>query len=202
MKFHLSLSELFGSKVKLTIIKFLLNHKASMSEREIASILGVSHMSVNRTMRELAELNFVKYLVIGKAHLWQVNHKSFSCTMLEKAIKNIEIWSSPLTELSQAIVRRFPLKLIKRLVLFGSISTNTEKPDSDIDLFILVKDESLKAKIEEPINQLSTECLDLFGNRLSPYILTEREYQQNQSLKLIEQINKGIQLYPSGKISR
>jgi Mn-dependent DtxR family transcriptional regulator len=40
-----------------------------MSEREIASILKVSHMSINRTMKELAELNFVNFITIGKDHL-------------------------------------------------------------------------------------------------------------------------------------
>ncbi|MCX5711590.1 MAG: GntR family transcriptional regulator, partial [Candidatus Omnitrophica bacterium] len=52
MKFNASLVNILNSPVKLSIVKFLLTHEASMSEREIASILKVSHMSINRAMRE------------------------------------------------------------------------------------------------------------------------------------------------------
>ncbi len=67
MKFHTSLLNLLNSKTKVKIIRFLLTYEASMSEREIASILKVSHMSVNRTMRELTDMNFVNFVVVGKA---------------------------------------------------------------------------------------------------------------------------------------
>lgn len=66
MKFKVSLLDVLSSKTKVKIIKFLLKHEASMSEREIASILKVSHMSINRTMRELADVNFVNFVNIGK----------------------------------------------------------------------------------------------------------------------------------------
>ena len=55
MKFNVTLFDLINSPTKLNIVRFLINHTASMSEREIASILNVSHMSVNRIMKELAE---------------------------------------------------------------------------------------------------------------------------------------------------
>ena len=73
MKFDFSPAEVLNSKTKTKIVTFLLNHEAAMSEREIASVLDVSHMSINRMMKELADINFVHYVTIGKAHLWQVN---------------------------------------------------------------------------------------------------------------------------------
>jgi len=76
MKFHASPLDILNSKTKVKIIKFLLTHRAYMSEREIASVLKVSHMSVNRTMRELADMNFVNFTTVGKAHLWMLNRKS------------------------------------------------------------------------------------------------------------------------------
>jgi len=69
---------LFKSEIKLKVIEFLLKHEASMSEREIASVLKISHMSVNRTMPELSAMNLVHYIAVGKAHLWKVNRQSFA----------------------------------------------------------------------------------------------------------------------------
>lgn len=200
MKFHLLPSDLLKSETKLKIIKFLLTHEAAMSEREIASILNISHMSVNRAMQELSELNLVHYGVVGKAHLWKVNRNSYAYTMFHKLIKNFELSVDPLAELKKIILRKLPLKSVERMVIFGSISKNTEDSHSDIDVFILTKNAESRKKIEEAIEKLSNECLEIFGNRLSPYILTEKQYKQKQGLDVITEINKGIQIYPNGKV--
>ncbi|MDO8580206.1 MAG: nucleotidyltransferase domain-containing protein [Candidatus Omnitrophota bacterium] len=198
MKFHLSVLNLLGSETKIKIIKFLLSHEAAMSEREIASILNTSHMSVNRTMQELAELNLVHYMVVGKAHLWKVNRNSYAYRMLEKLLTNVEIWANPLTELKQTILRALPLRAVERVVLFGSIAKNAENPDSDIDVFILVKNAESQKRIEDVVERLSNECLEAFGNRLSPYILTEQQLKQKKDLGLIANVDQGIQIYPAG----
>jgi DNA-binding transcriptional regulator YhcF (GntR family) len=90
-----------------------------MSEREIASILKVSHMSVNRTMRELADMNFVNFAVVGGAHLWRVNRKSYAFKVLHKLIKEVSEAEEPLENLKETLVKNLPKALIKRVVLFG-----------------------------------------------------------------------------------
>ncbi len=95
MKFHISLLDVLNSKTRVKIIKFLLTHEASMSEREIASILKVSHMSINRTMRELADVNFVDFVTVGKAHLWKVNRKSYAFKVLFILIEGVSDIKSP-----------------------------------------------------------------------------------------------------------
>ena len=60
MRFHdIDVFRFVSSPVRRRITAFLLGHSAVMSEREIAAILKVSHMSVNRALTKLAELNFV-----------------------------------------------------------------------------------------------------------------------------------------------
>jgi predicted nucleotidyltransferase len=196
MRFHLVLSDLFKSEAKLKIIKFLLDHEAAMSEREIASILKVSHMSVNRTLRELNELNLVNYVTVGRAHLWKVNHRSYAYGMLEKLIEHIKEIEDPLKTLKQMITKSLSLRSIQRIVLFGSIAQETEKSDSDIDIFILIKNNEEKAKLETVLEKLSIECLEKFGNRIAPYLLTQQELQRKKDLEVIAAVNRGIQLYP------
>lgn len=201
MRFDLTLSDLIQSENKLKIIKFLLTHEAAMSEREIASILQISHMGINRALRELADLNFVDYTVVGKAHLWKVNRKSYIYKTLGQFIKATKNLIDPFSELKELILKTLPLKLIDRIIIFGSIAGRSSKPDSDIDVFILLKNaDGLKAA-EHSIEKLSAQCLDTFGNRLSPYVLTNEQYRQKKNLNLISEINKGIQIYPNGKAS-
>jgi predicted nucleotidyltransferase len=196
MKFNASLIDILNSKTKLKIVKFLLTHEASMSEREIASILKVSHMSINRTMQELSEVNFVNFVTIGKAHLWKVNRKSYAFKVLSEFIEGVSRIKDPLDDLKDMILRNTPKALVKKVVLFGSVAKGAEKLDSDIDVFFLVKDNKDKDKIGFALEKLSNACLETYGNRLSPYILTEQETKKKARQKFLSEINKGIKIFP------
>ena len=171
-----------------------------MSEREIASILKVSHMTVNRTMRELSETNFLNFVTIGKAHLWKVNRKSYAFKVLSEFIEGVYRIKEPLEDLKETILAHMPKNLVKKAVLFGSIAKGAEKTDSDIDVFLLVKDNKDKEKLKSLLERLSIACLENYGNRLSPYVLAEKEAKQRKELKLLAEINKGIQIFPQKKI--
>lgn len=198
MRFHVSLFTIINSEAKVKLVRFLLKHDAAMSEREIASIIGISHMSVNRLLQEFAEMNLVQYSTVGKAHVWKANKKSYVYQNLKKVIRNIEKIPSPILELKELILKRCPKTVVEKIVLFGSVAKQKEQFNSDIDLFILVKKEQDKDKLEMEIEKLSLECLDVFGNRLSPYIISKAELQQKNNLKVIEGVNQGIQIFPNG----
>ena len=199
MKFHISLLDVLNSKTKVKIIKFLLTHEASMSEREIASVLKVSHMSVNRTMRELTEFNFVSFVTVGKAHLWKVNRKSYAFRVLSELIKGVSSIKEPIEDLKSMLLRNLFKTLIKQVVLFGSVAKGLENTNSDIDIFILVKDKQDKKKLEPQIEKLSNLCFEMYGNRLAPYILTEQEMKQKKKLNIISEIHKGLEIFPEKK---
>ncbi len=196
MRFNISLLDVLNSKTKVKIIKFLLTHEASMSEREIASVLKVSHMSVNRTMRELADINFVDFVTIGKAHLWRTNRKSYAFRVLSKLINGVSGIKDPVEDLKKILLRNLSKTLIERVVLFGSVAKGSERANSDIDLFVLVKDKQSKQKLEPQIEKLSNICFEVYGNRLAPYILTEWEMKQKKNLKIISEINNGLEIFP------
>lgn len=180
----------------MKVVNFLLNHEASMSEREIASVLDVSHMSVNRIMKELANMNFVNYLTVGKAHLWKVNRRSYTFTVLSRLLTDISKIDNPLNDLKKTIRESLPRAMVKKVVLFGSVAKGLERENSDIDVFFLVKNKKMKEQIEPYIEQLSNKCVDLYGNRLAPYILTEHEAKQRKDLGVLAEINQGIQIIP------
>jgi len=199
MKFHISLLDVLNSKIKVKIVKFLLTHEAAMSEREIASILKVSHMSINRAMRELASVNFGNFVTIGKSHLWKVNHKSYAFKVLSSLIKDVSIIKEPMEDLKDTLLKHLPGVLIKKIVLFGSVSKGLESTNSDIDIFILVKNAEDKKALEPSIEKLSNLCFEVYGNRLAPYILTEQEITKKANLKIISEIEDGAQIFQKKK---
>jgi predicted nucleotidyltransferase len=187
---------MINSLAKISIIRHLMMFESPMSEREIASVIRIPHTSVNRTLKELAQYNMVSYSVAGKTHLWKINKKSYGYTLLSDMIKDISSLKYPLDNLQKTIQDTLPLELIKRVVLFGSVAKGLEKADSDIDLFILVQNDTNKNEIQKAIGDLSNKCLDAYGNRLEAYILTDKELTQKEDLNILREIEKGIQIFP------
>ena len=138
----------------------------------------------------------MNFFTIGKAHLWKVKQTKLCISGFSKLIKGISEIKEPLENLKIDILKNLPKTLIKRVVLFGSIAKGSEKPDSDIDIFILVKNKQDSEKLEISLEKLSNICLEVYGNRLSPYILTEKELKQKERLKVISEINRGLQIFP------
>ena len=195
MLFRNSVISLLNSPLKLKIISFLIKKDVLMSEREISRLLDVSHMSVNRTMRELEGINFVHPGRVGRAHIWRVNRRSYAYQIYSRVIESLKDINSPLDDLKTTILTNLPLSAIEKLVLFGSIAKQDERHDSDIDVFILVKDEPAKAEIHAAVEALSLICLEKFGNALSPYVLTRKGLLDKAGLKLLSEIDSGIVLH-------
>jgi predicted nucleotidyltransferase len=195
MLFRNSVISLLNSPLKLKIISFLIKKDVLMSEREISRLLDVSHMSINRTMQELEGINFVHPGRVGRAHVWKVNRRSYAYQIYSRVIESLKDINSPLDDLKATILANLPLPAIEKLVLFGSVAKQDERPDSDIDIFILVKDESAMAETRTAVEALSLVCLERFGNTLSPYILTQKGLREKEGLKLLSEIDSGIVLH-------
>ena len=142
--FHTSLLKLLSSETRTQVIRFLFTHQAQMTEREIASILGVSHMTINRIMQELAAINFVSYTTAGRAHFWSINPKSYAHESLSNLLILLDESNATVTDLENTILSVLPKRLLLKVILFGSIIKETEESASDIDLFVLVKNSKAK----------------------------------------------------------
>lgn len=195
MRFNTSLLEAINSKVKLKLISHLINQEAPMSERELSTIIGVSHMSVNRLMKNLQALNLVDLERVGKSSLWRMNKRSYTFRALSKAIKGLSKIFDPLEHLKMTIRKHLPVNYIEELVLFGSIAEKKETATSDVDLFILVKNNKHKRKLVLFLDKLEGACLTLYGNTLSPFIFTKKELDSKKDLLILNKINKGLIIY-------
>jgi len=194
MQFELSLDKIIGSKAKIKILKYLFGHQAAMSENELAKVIKVSVMTINRLMKELRELNLVSMERIGNANVWSVNKESYAYLALARLMGEITAAPSPLEHLKNTLSENIPKELVKKVILYGSVAQRKSKANSDIDLFILVKSQKEAQDLTAPIDKLSSLCLSLYGNRLAPYILTEAEMQEKRKLSLLKEIEQGMQI--------
>jgi len=78
--------------------------------------------------------------------------------------------------------------------VFGSVARGDSGPDSDVDLFVLVKNNHDKEQLGPFIEKASDACFEVYGNRFVPYILTEKEARQKKGLKLLSEIETGTRI--------
>jgi len=194
MQFELTLDKIIGSKAKIKVLKYLFGHPVSMSENELAKLIKVSVMTINRLMKELRELNLVSMERVGNANVWSVNKKSYAYIALSKIIGEISNVPVPLEHLRGTLLGNIPKELVRKAVLYGSVAQGKSRANSDIDLYILVRSQKEAERLSAPLDKLSSLCLCLYGNRLAPYVLTEAQLQEKKKLPLLKEIEKGIQI--------
>ena len=107
-----------------------------------------------------------------------------------------ELSREKLVEILRAGLEKLNLEEVKLAILFGSYATNRYTVASDVDLFVVVSDQS---DVDQIYNKL---VKNLEIRRLEPHIIRESEYKKlkAQGSKWIQAIEReGILLY--GKTS-
>ncbi len=192
MRFNEDYEKMIGSEVKLRILKHLFSPGFEANGRELARMTGLSHMSVNRNMKYFYNINLVKLRRYGRTFSWSANEESYLYGKLKPVISDITA-IEPMNDLKKFLIKRLKSPGIVSARIFGSVSKAKEKPDSDIDLFVVVKDEAAKEALDKSLGDAGLECVKIFGNQLAPYILTVKEYgSKRNKLAVVAEAEKGI----------
>jgi len=167
----------------MAIVRILLH--SELHTRAIAKELGINHMFVSRRIHELKTNNVVDFRQKGKNKVY----------FLKKTIEaRNHVFIAEIYKLNK-ILRLYPVlrkiigviqnnNKIKLAILFGSYAKGTATTDSDIDIFIESKDQTLKRE------------LGLLNSKLS--IKVGLYDTSNLVIKEIEKshvIIKGVELY-------
>lgn len=182
---------LLGSKAKTLLALHLTKNEIAVSERELATQLNMSPMTVNRIMREFASLGLIKPMKSANSNAWKVDKTSF-------AFKQLTHLKSPksalISDLKNSLRQN---KNIKSVHLFGSIVKELEKENSDIDIFVVVSKASELAKVNLLCSKLKDELLKTYGNLLSPIIITKKELaikMQNKDTLVVDVEQTGVRI--------
>ena len=192
MMFRNFAENLLGSRVKIKILMYMLSENAPTSERELARILDVSHMAVNKSMKQFYDLNLVSPLKIGNVISWKFNENSYAYEQIAHRSLKTMADNSPLSDLRTIFMKKFSNSGLREARIFGSVAERKEEPESDIDLLIITKNEKHKSQIKKITIELSQLCTERYGNILSPYIITEEEAKKSANKKIIESARMGF----------
>ncbi|PKL90927.1 MAG: hypothetical protein CVV21_10305 [Candidatus Goldiibacteriota bacterium HGW-Goldbacteria-1] len=196
MKLNSSLSELFNTQSKITLINYILTSGFNMTGRELSRVSGISHSQVILILKIFESYNLVLGRRAGKSVVWSAKPGSYAFKSLVRIFKNSELLN-PVSDLIKRL-QQWSLNnssLIYKSILFGSVSSGSERLSSDIDFYVLAVSTEAKDKTLKQLEELSLSFVYLYGNTLSPYILTKKERSAIKNKALLKNIDGGIVIY-------
>ncbi|HAX62154.1 MAG TPA: hypothetical protein DCX95_06365 [Elusimicrobia bacterium] len=190
MKFNNIVDGIFSHSVRVKILRFLVNNETEMTGRELAGFCGVSHTQVYRSLGDLVSQGIVKMKRAGRAHLYSLNGKNIVVRDILGPFFKKE--QNVLTNTVKNLFGKISVNLLS-LVIFGSMADGTEKSYSDVDIFILVKDDKTKKLLEKMLPDIEADFYEMSGSRLSPVVFTLPELKKSAVVNktLLEKIFSG-----------
>ncbi len=190
MKFHNVLEEVFGTGERVKVLRVLTRYPKEFTSRELSGYCDVSVRGVIDILTLFERYGFVKSRRVGKSILWKVDGGNYLTKWL--ILPTFEVERDIVDHLKRRIstmVRRFP---VQKAVIYGSVARGDERPDSDIDLLLVL--EKKDKWVEELQDKLRGEILKLFGNTLSILACTPGEYKKMGG-GLKKEIGEGIVVF-------
>jgi len=186
MRFHQGLDQILNSRPKVGVLRLLCRTGGEISGRQMAKMLRLSPMTAHKALKELFEERVIDKRSMGRLHAYSLNEKNRVVSRLLKPLFAAE--DSLFDDVLGVIRRRIlasPLKEgILSCALFGSVLEKNERPTSDIDLFIVVKNGAMKRAVEGLMTDINRSLAPEIGMSLSPYINSLNEFRAKKKAGL------------------
>ena len=176
------------------ILLFLL--KRDMHGREIAKELKTSLTRVQAILTELRKINVLDYKIEGKNHIYFIKKnlmsKSFILNAENYKLSKIINKHPELEPIFQDVIKKSKSSLI---LLFGSYAKNTEKKDSDIDIYIKTTNPKIAKEVQKIYNLLSDLISIKTGNFNSDDLLIKEIIKNHAIIKGGEEYYEKIKFF-------
>jgi len=197
MRVHNPLDKILNNELKVKILRFLCKTEAEWNGRQIARQIKISPAAAHKALRELHNERVLLLKSVGKSYLYRLNKENLIVSDLLRHLFEKE--SKIPAEVYRAILRNISSlakKDIISMAVFGSVKEAKERPTSDIDILVLVRNLKDKKKVEDDFGKINEKIMDRFGNTISLYIQTNEEFKlkHKKGIALIKNILKSHRL--------
>lgn len=180
MRFNQPLNDLLGQQSKVKILRFLINNDMELAGREIARTVSLAQRTTHSALMDLWRQGIVGMRRAGKAKLYKINKENVF--VLEALIPLFSFEGKLLSRLVASIIGKTKKQAVS-MVVFGSVAKGNERPNSDIDLLIVLAQGADSKKIELALDGLVLGISQKFGNLLSPVLLKESQFRSRYNHK-------------------
>ncbi|MBI3618115.1 MAG: nucleotidyltransferase domain-containing protein [Candidatus Omnitrophica bacterium] len=172
MRLNRPLDKILNSEIKTRILRIFSQNQGEMSGRQIARMAGVTPKTAHEILQDLLGEGVLVMRSIGKTYLFCLNEDRLVVKDVLRPLFAAEnALRKRLFDIIRTTVDRSDLKdEIISVAVFGSIHAGTERPTSDVDLLVIVKNAASKRKAEALFSEIDRQASSQWGNLVSPYI--------------------------------
>jgi predicted nucleotidyltransferase len=189
LKFNRVLDDVFSTWSHVAVMRALYDSRQGVTGRETARISGMNHRACLKALTELEGLAIVRRQRGGRDHLFSLNRKH---VLVERGVLPILGLEREFPKTLFVFLKKHLGKHVDSLIVFGSVARKEETAESDLDLCLVVEKDSLKSLAQDAAHEIAGLVLEEFGARLSPLMLSRREFAERakRGLPPVKQILK------------
>ena len=175
MRYHEPLNEILGNRVQVKLLRVLVRTKGSFTGRELARLIGYSQNQTRLALEELERNGLIVRQSAGRSYLYTADNENILITELLEAGFRLE--DALLDRLAAVYLEEVGRDLVS-VVLFGSVAKGEEKPESDIDLVVVVRDKADLEVVEDRVAEASVKVTRRFGNQATAMVAKKSDYER------------------------
>jgi len=196
MLFQEPLNSILGQSSKVKILRFLIRSQAELNGTQIAKAVGLSHVKSNIALQELVAHGLITMRRIGRSCLYRLDQENIVIKKLLRPLFEKEYHLSD--ELKKIITGELKPAYPLSIVLFGSIVRGDARPNSDIDLLVVIPQDKNMAQAKREMERAGEKALKIFGNHLSPLVVKVdlfcKKYRRGEKL-YVDAVKNGKPIY-------
>jgi len=175
MRYHDPLNEILGNRVQVKLLRVLVRTKGSFTGRELARLIGYSQNQTRLALEELERNGLVVWQSAGRSHLYSADRDNIIITDFLEAGFRLE--DTLLNRLADVYFTEVGKDLVS-VILFGSVAKAEERPESDIDLVVVVRDKADLKVVEDRTAEASAKVTRRFGNQATALVVKKSDYER------------------------
>lgn len=173
MKYRNFLNDILGQKSKVRALRFLSGFEKGIPIRELAREIKITPPNLSIILNDLEKQGLLVSCRIGTSIVYTLNKSHFLVEEIVRPLFQKEREAK--TNLGREIAKKikFPYE---SLILFGSIARGQEHPKSDVDLAVIIGNQSNVENSAGKILEINPFIAKRFGNSLSPIVMNKKDF--------------------------
>jgi len=176
-----TLDNIFNTDLKLKIIRLFTSRREDYTAngREVARKTGFTAPAAHTALKDLYSQDILKLNIIGKQHLYSLNfdNRIVKEILIPAFTKELSLKEDISQFIKDLIFRLNIADKISSVYLYGSFVREKSNNINDVDIAIVVKDDSEINQIEKIFREkISNDFYNYFGAHLDVYIKSKEEF--------------------------
>jgi predicted nucleotidyltransferase len=170
------LDVILGQASKIKLLRFMIRTDTEMNGSELAKAVNLSHVRCHTTLQELELHGLIISRKTGQAILYKFDKKH---TLYKNMLKPLFDKEANLFGLlAKTLANEFKSTKPLTIAVFGSTAKGKERPDSDIDVLVIIPDSMALKTARKNLDRAEKVVSELLGNQLAPITVKQSEFQK------------------------